>query len=85
MSIVFAVAIYFVLWWTVLFAILPLGVRSQDEDGSVVPGTEPGAPIAPRLLFKALLTTLVSAALFGAVYALDAFGIISIQSFLFGR
>ncbi|MEL7543518.1 MAG: DUF1467 family protein [Pseudomonadota bacterium] len=85
MSVVFAIAIYFVLWWTVLFAILPLGVRSQDEDGSVVPGTEPGAPIAPRLLFKALLTTVVSAAIFGAVYALDSIGVINIQQFLFGR
>ncbi|WP_409997548.1 DUF1467 family protein, partial [Escherichia coli] len=26
-----AFAIYFVLWWVVLFAVLPFGVRSQME------------------------------------------------------
>lgn len=56
-----AVAIYITIWFTVLFAILPIGVRSQAEEGTVVPGTEPGAPVAPRLGFKAIITTLVSA------------------------
>ncbi|MFV0280960.1 MAG: DUF1467 family protein, partial [Rhodoblastus sp.] len=57
-------------WWVVLFAILPLGVRSQheNEDGRPM-GTDPGAPVAPRLLMKAGLTTLVSAALFAGLMA----------------
>ena len=38
-----AIAIYFTIWWIVLFAILPWGVRSQHEDGEVVAGTDPGA------------------------------------------
>ena len=33
MSVPFAIAIYVVIWWTVLFAILPIGVRTQGEDG----------------------------------------------------
>ena len=37
-------AIYFVLWWLVLFLTLPFGVRSQHEDGEGTPGTDPGAP-----------------------------------------
>ena len=59
-----AVAIFLTIWFTVLFAVLPIGVRSQAEAGEVVPGTDPGAPAAPRLAFKALLTTLVSVAVF---------------------
>jgi predicted secreted protein len=55
-------AVYITIWFTVLFAILPIGVRSQAEEGTVVPGTEPGAPVAPRLLFKAVLTTAISTA-----------------------
>jgi predicted secreted protein len=55
-----AVAIFVTIWFTLLFAILPIGVRSQAESGEVVPGSEPGAPVAPRLLFKAALTTGVS-------------------------
>ena len=38
-------AIYFVLWWVVLFVTLPFGVRSQHEDGEGAAGTDPGAPV----------------------------------------
>ena len=69
MPVPLAVAIYVTIWFTVLFAILPIGVRSQDEEGTVTPGTEPGAPSAPRLLMKALATTLVSAGLLLALIA----------------
>ena len=57
-----SIALYFVIWWTLLFAVLPFGVRSQAEDGEVAPGSDPGAPSAPRLRQKAVWTTLVSAA-----------------------
>jgi predicted secreted protein len=68
---VFAIAIYLSIWWTVLFAVLPFGVRSQHESETErTPGTDPGAPIAPRLLSKALWTTLISAVVFVFVYAL---------------
>ena len=50
MSITLAIAVYFVIWWTVLFAVLPIGVRTQGEDGVIVPGTPESAPTAPRLL-----------------------------------
>jgi predicted secreted protein len=64
-----ALAIYFVIWWVVLFAVLPWGVRSQEESGAVVPGTDPGAPAIPKLKHKLIWTTLVSAVVFalGAV------------------
>ncbi len=55
------IAIYFIVWWVVIFAVLPFGVRSQHEDGAVEDGTEPGAPQQPMLLRKALATTVVSA------------------------
>ncbi|MFY9627069.1 MAG: DUF1467 family protein [Methylocystis sp.] len=61
-----AVAVYFTMWWIVLFAILPLGVRSLHEEGDTPEGSDPGAPVAPMLLKKAALTTVVSAVLFGA-------------------
>ena len=65
-----AIAIYVTLWWIVLFAILPLGVKSQHEEHDDRPlGADPGAPVAPRLLWKAGITTLVSAALFAGLMA----------------
>ena len=62
-----AIAVYFTMWWTVLFAVLPFGVRSQQESGEVVPGSEPGAPVAPFLVKKAVWTTLAAAVLFAGL------------------
>lgn len=58
-------AIYFLIWWIVLFAILPWGVRSQTESGEVVAGTDPGAPAIPRLAAKLVWTTIVATIVFG--------------------
>jgi len=60
-----AFAIYFVLWWVVLFAVLPFGVRSQQEGGEMSAGTDPGAPMLARMGRKLLWTTLISAIIFG--------------------
>ena len=57
-------AVYFVMWWIVLFLTLPFGVRSQHEDGEGPPGTDPGAPVLTRMGPKLLWTTIISAALF---------------------
>lgn len=59
-----ALAIYFVLWWLVLFVTLPFGVRSQHEDGEGSPGTDPGAPILARMGRKLIWTTVISAVIF---------------------
>jgi predicted secreted protein len=63
-----AIAIYFVVWWVVLFAVLPWGVRSQQESGEVTPGTDPGAPIVPYLRLKVIWTTGVTTVVFAAWY-----------------
>ena len=63
-----ALAIYVTIWWIVLFAVLPLGVRSVDEAGEERPeGADPGAPVAPLLAKKAALTTVLAAIVFGVV------------------
>ena len=63
-----ALAIYFVAWWIVLFLVLPFGVRSQQEEGEVVPGTDPGAPAIHGLGRKVIWTTVVATAIFGVFY-----------------
>ena len=57
-------AIYFVVWWLVLFLTLPFGVRSQHEDGEGAPGTDPGAPVLARMGRKLIWTTILSAVMF---------------------
>jgi predicted secreted protein len=78
-SISTALAIYFVLWWVVLFAVLPWGVRSQQESGEVAPGTDPGAPMLPNLKRKAIWTTVVSAVVFFAWYIVFAYRLLTID------
>ena len=63
-SIATAFAIYFVVWWLVLFLTLPFGVRSQHEDGEGAPGTDPGAPVLARMGGKLIWTTILSAVFF---------------------
>ena len=63
-------AIYFIVWWLVFFTVLPWGVRSQDERGDVVHGTDPGAPavhgLKPKLAWTTVLATIVFAAFYWA-------------------
>jgi predicted secreted protein len=55
-----AIALFFTIWWIVIFAVLPFGVRSQHETGEIVPGTDPGAPVTTRLGRVAAITTAIS-------------------------
>jgi predicted secreted protein len=72
-------AIYFVMWWIVLFLTLPFGVRSQHEDGESAPGTDPGAPVATQMGRKLIWTTVISALLFAvALWAQNA-GLLNIE------
>ena len=78
-SISTAFAIYFVLWWIVLFLTLPFGVRSQHEDGEGAPGTDPGAPIMARMGRKLIWTTVISAMVFAlCLLAYDA-GLLNVE------
>ncbi len=59
-----ALAIYFLVWWVVLFAVLPWGVRSQQETGGYAQGTDPGAPARHRVWIKLLATTVIASVVF---------------------
>ena len=64
-----AIAIYFIIWWLVLFAVLPFGVRNAAEAGEVVDGgNDEGAPVAHGLKWKAGVTTVVATLAFALVY-----------------
>ena len=75
MSLVALAAIYFVVWWLVLFAVLPWGVHTQDDEGEVVLGSVCSAPARPMLVKKAIATTIVAAIVVGALWvAVDVYG-----------
>jgi predicted secreted protein len=79
MSLATAIAIYFIIWWIVLFAVLPWGVRSQEESGTVIKGTDPGAPAIPRLGSKLIWTSIVAALLFAIWYLMYPYRLIAIE------
>jgi predicted secreted protein len=68
MSLLSSVAIFFVIWWLVLFVVLPFGVTSRDGTDDLTPGADPGAPLQPLLVRKALATTVLAAIVFAGVY-----------------
>ena len=71
MGIVTTIAVYLTIWWTVLFAILPLGVQSHAEAGiDKGDGGDPGAPVDPKILRKFITTSWVSAIVFVVLFIL---------------
>jgi predicted secreted protein len=82
MSTTTGVAVFFLIWWVVLFAVLPWGIRSQHEGGEVIPGTDPGAPNVPKLGRKLLWTTLVASVIFAACYVAYTDHLVSLDSLM---
>ncbi len=68
--------VYVVIWWTVLFAVLPLGVRRAENPGK---GEERGAPERPDLVRKAIITSVVAAVLWLAFYFLHRADVFSFR------
>jgi len=64
-------AVYFIIWWLTLFAVLPFGVRTQAEENDVVLGTVESAPARFRGLRTVLLTTVIAALIHLGWYVLS--------------
>jgi predicted secreted protein len=82
MPVTTGIAIFFLIWWIVLFAVLPWGVRSQQEDADVAPGTDPGAPAIPNLRRKLVWTTLVAVVVFTVCYVIYVERLMTLESLL---
>jgi predicted secreted protein len=72
------IAVYFIIWWVVIFAVLPWGVQ-QAGDSDLVKGQERGAPKNPRILIKMAVTTLVAAVIWAIVYLIIEYSGISLR------
>ena len=76
MTWVSGIAIYVVIWWTVIFAVLPLAVQPISAE-DVAKGHASGAPRHPRMLIKAAITSIIAAVLWLILYCLIEFGALS--------
>lgn len=79
-----ALAVYFVLWWLVLFTVLPWRATSHHELGhEIAPGHAASAPVKPYLALKFLATTLIAAVIFALGWAVSEMGWMSLDSLPF--
>ena len=76
MDIVSGIVVYILLWWWVLFMVLPFGAKAPEQ---VDIGHASSAPERPRMMLKLAVTTIVSAGLFVIVYLIISSGIFSFR------
>jgi len=81
MNIVAGIVLYLVIWFMCLFVILPLRIKSQDENGEVVPGTPASAPVDPMLRKKVKWVTVLATLVFIPIAATIINGWISVEDF----
>lgn len=81
-----AIMVFAVVWFLTLLVMLPIGVRTQAEEGEVVPGTPASAPANPRMRRKFLLVTLIALAIWAPICATLIWGGITIKDIdIWGR
>jgi predicted secreted protein len=79
MTVTLGLAIFFVIWWTVLFAVLPFGVRTQAESGEIVQGTPESAPTRSIMRVVFWRTTGVAVIVFGLLWAAIVLNVIPLE------
>lgn len=77
MGIVSGIVVFVMIWWTVIFCVLPLGLSTQyEEQGEHIAS---GAPSKLDMKKKFLLTTLISIVLWVIVFLLIYFEVFSFR------
>lgn len=61
-------AVFFVIWWVSLFALLSRGLRTQEEAGEVTPGTVASAPAGRHIGRVFVTNTIVALVIFALFY-----------------
>jgi predicted secreted protein len=78
--------LYLVIWFLVLFVVLPIRLETQGDRGEVEPGTPAGAPANLDMWKKARLVTWVAAIVWAVVAGVILSGVISVRDIdWFGR
>lgn len=66
MGIVAGVVSFIIIWWLVLFTVLPWGIQRNQAPAI---GEDRGAPVRHRILLKVLVTTGITLAIWAALFA----------------
>lgn len=76
MDLVSAIVVYILLWWWVLFMVLPFGAKAPEE---IEKGHATSAPAKPNLIRKMLITTVITAILWFIVDAIISSGVFTFR------
>ncbi len=79
MTITAALVLYVVIWFVTLFVVLPIRLRTQGDEGDVVPGTHAGAPAEFRLGRTFLIVTIIGTTIWAIVAWIIVSGWITVQ------
>jgi predicted secreted protein len=71
-----AAMVFVIVWWLVLFMVLPFGAAPPDE---VEPGMASSAPARPRLALKFLVTTLIALAVTALILWVIESGLVQLR------
>ncbi|MGB5560594.1 MAG: DUF1467 family protein [Paracoccaceae bacterium] len=86
MAITSAIVLFAVIWFLVMFITLPIRLRTQGDEGEVVPGTQPGAPVNFNVKRTMLIVTGISVVLWAVIAGVIVFGGITVHDIdMFGR
>ncbi len=84
MSPVGGVIAFACIWMVSLFLVLPWGIQNPHEAGeTVIEGTDPGAPVAPRMVLKVGITTIVAIILWTALFVVLEYKLVTLDDFPF--
>jgi len=72
-------ATYAIIWWLVIFMVLPWGLRRIDPE-DLGEMDDPGAPQNPPMVFKIAITTVLAGIIYGLVYLVIVSGVISFRA-----
>ena len=83
MSITGSIVVYVIIWWVIFFSVLPFGIKSKNEIfKETVEGSDPGAPLNPKIAKKFLITTIITSILFIMIYYFVKIGVLNLRNFL---
>lgn len=74
MQIFTVIMVFFMIWWLVLYMVLPFGNQAPDKIES---GNASSAPAKPRLWLKLIITTVIATALTSGYMYLELNGYIT--------
>lgn len=73
MNILSLVVVFTIIWWLVLFMVLPVGLNSGVNSS--------GAPVKPKLKKKLLITTMIAAGFSLLIYLLVEFELLNLRPY----